>query len=145
MLYGEKMPNRTEGWENRLREFLQIAATLPFERGSHCCATFAGRCVEIMQEREVLPEFRGDYKTKEDAYKFLKEKGYTGLSSIADKILGKPLENVRFAKRGDVVLVVQEGQEALGIVDLTGRNVLTVGLQGLVSYPLSQIVAAWEV
>lgn len=144
------MPShKKQGWESRLSKFIDEMRDRPFKHGVHDCAFFSGRCAEIMTGRDFTTEFIGDYDSKKEAYKFLKKLGYAGLSAIPERKLGVALSSPKFAKRGDAVLIKHEvdgeTEEALGIVDLSGRKVVTVGLDGLLYFRMEYWVKAWEI
>lgn len=144
-LHGVKMPKRLQGWEKALSDFIEEMRLKPFKRGAHDCAMFAGRCAEVMTGEDFTSEFLGDYTTKKEAYEFLKKIGYDGLAAIAIEKLGAPLENKNFAGRGDAVLIEYDTEEALGIIDLTGKRAVTVGKDGLIYFDLKHCVKAWKI
>jgi hypothetical protein len=94
---------------------------------------------------DTTSEFKGPYKTKKEAYEFLKKIGYEGLAAIPNKLLGPPLPSPAYAGRGDGVLIVVDGEEALGIIDLSGRRAVSVDLNGLRFYEMKYVVTAWKV
>lgn len=134
---------KTEGWESRLAKYFDEMRDKPFKRGSHDCALFAGNCVDIMTETDTTSEFRQPYKTLKEALKMLKEMGYEDLSAIANKKLGEPLSNPAYAQRGDCVLIQIDDQQALGIVDLSGRKAITIGKEGFIYFGMENWVKVW--
>lgn len=137
---------KTEGWESRLNAYFEQMRLVPFKRGRHDCALFAGHCIDIMTEHNTTAEFLAKpYKTKKEAFEMLKALGYDDLAAIADKKLGEPLPAPGYAQRGDCVLIEHEGQQALGIVDLSGRRAVTIGKDGFMFYPMKNWVKAWKV
>lgn len=139
------MTNKTQGWEKRLADYLFEVKDKPFKRGAHDCALFAGRCVDIMTGSDTVTEFLHPYESRAEAYEMLKTLGYDGLEAIANKKLGEPLPLVSYAGRGDCVLLKVDDHEALGIVDLSGRFAVTIGLKGLVHMPPAYWEKAWKV
>jgi hypothetical protein len=140
---------KTQGWELRLSAYIHKMKDEPFKRGKHDCALFAGVCADIMTGKDFTSKFRRPYKTKEQAYEFLKQLGYEGLAAIPNKLIGPPLPAPGYAQRGDGVLIEVEAEgdvhEALGIVDMTGRRAVTVGKNGLVFYDMKYWKAAWRI
>jgi hypothetical protein len=140
---------KTQGWEVRLSEYIDKVRNEPFKRGVHDCALFAGVCADIMTGQDFTSQFRKPYKTKEQAYEFLKQLGYEGLAAIPNKLIGPALPAPAYAQRGDGVLIEVEidgvRQEALGIVDMTGRRAVTVGKDGLVYYKMEHWKMAWRI
>lgn len=140
------MTKKTQGWEIRLNAYFEEMRQKPFKRGRHDCALFAGHCVDIMQETNVTSEFKqSPYRTKKEAFEMLKSMGYDDLAAIATRKLGEPLPAPVYAGRGDCVLIEHDDQEALGIVDLSGRQAVTIGKNGFVFYPMKNWVKGWKV
>ena len=98
-----------------------------------------------MTGADYATEYRNKYKTKKEAFKLLKEKGFDGLKEIALGKLGEPYNNINFAKRGDVVTLKCKEGISLGIIDLSGRMAVTTGEEGLTYYPKNQWIEAWAV
>lgn len=140
------MTNKTQGWEMRLDKYFEEMRLVPFKRGRHDCALFAGFCVDIMTGGDTTSEFlQTPYKSRKEAFEMLKALGYDDLSAIATKKLGEPLPAPAYAQRGDCVLIQHDDQQALGIVDLSGRKAITIGKEGFVFYPMKNWVTAWKV
>lgn len=136
---------KTQGWEKRLAEYIQSVRFQKFDYKVHNCAMFAGRCVDVMTGADYTSEFIGQYKTRGEAYAFLKSAGYNDLEAIPRKFFGDPLPHVSYAQRGDVALIHNNDMFALGIVSLSGQTVLSVGVNGLVHLPLSEALEVWRV
>lgn len=140
------MTNKTQGWEIRLNNYFEEMRNVPFKRGVHDCALFAGHCIDIMTETDTTSEFKETpYMTREQAFEMLRSMGYDDLSAIADKKLGISLRSPAYAGRGDCVLIQHDDHEALGIVDLSGKRAITIGKDGFVFYPFKNWVKAWKV
>lgn len=136
---------KTEGWESRLADYFDKMHDKPFKRGVHDCALFAGNCIDIMTGRDTTSEFRQPYKTRKEAFQMLKEMGYDDLAAIANKKLGDPLPSPAYAQRGDCVLIESDDQQALGIVDLSGRKAVTIGKEGFIYFGMDKWATAWRV
>lgn len=129
----------------RLTEYIEKMRLVPFKRGVHDCALFAGNCIDIETGLDTTSEFRKPYGTKKAAYELLKKMGYDGLAAVANAKLGEALPSPFYAGRGDCVLIEYEGEEALGIVDMTGRRAVTVGKDGLKFYDMKYWSKGWSV
>lgn len=136
---------RIQGWETLLADFIESVRNEPFKRGRHDCAVFAGRCVDLITGKNLTGEFIGTYQSRKKAYDLLKRMGLVDLESLATDRLGEPMPSTAYAGRGDVILVEYEGEDALAIVDLSGRFALTVGKDGLARYPRKYWSKAWKV
>lgn len=136
---------KKQGWEKRLADYIYEMRLEPFKRGVHDCAVFAGNCIEVMTGENVTSDYVAKYKNRKEGYDFLKALDVDGLAGIATKTLGEPLPSPSYAMRGDVVFIEIDEQEALGIVDLSGRRAVTVGKDGLAYYPMKHWTKAWKV
>ena len=136
---------KKQGWEVRLSEYFDKMRNVPFKRGEHDCALFAGNCADVMTGLDFTSDFRKPYKTREQAYEFLKTLGYEGLAAIPNRLIGPPLPSPAYAQRGDGVLIEFGGEESLGIVDMSGKKAVTVGKDGFVFYDMKYWVKAWRI
>ena len=123
---------RVDRWEIRLAEAIEAARHRPFQWGVHDCATWAMDVRFALTGDDMAADWRGRYRTANGAAKFMRKQGYADLREAAMDKLGAPLETVRLAQRGDVLLD-PEG-EALGIC--AGRIGLFLTEGGLTDRPL---------
>lgn len=114
----------------------------PFTWGEFDCCLFAADAVELMTGNDFAVDFRGKYNTKLGAARALKRYGQGDIISTVTAKLGEP-KPVMLVKRGDVVLVDNNGDPALGIC--LGNCVSVVTAVGLCSLELSHIKKVWEV
>ena len=136
---------RYQDWQSKLSRIIEASRHKTFQRGLHDCALFAGSCIETMTGEDFTSEFVSNYSTREQAYDLLASLGYDNLEAVANAKLGAPYETVKFAQRGDCVLVEYEGHDALAIVDLSGKQAVTTGANGLVFYKREFWAKAWKV
>lgn len=139
------MTQKTEGWEIRLNDLIESRRAIPFKRGVNDCVLFAADAVRIMTGHNFRPANMPEYKTREQAVEYLKTLGYANYEAAATDKLGEKMSSPAFAGRGDCVLIEFEGEQALGIVDLSGRRAVTIGKKGLTQYDPKYWVAAWKV
>lgn len=134
---------RVENWVERLDAVFSDAAARPFAWGSHDCCLFAARCVEAMTGEHPMPDAVGAYKTKTGAYRWLKREFGT-VRQMLELLLDAPC-NPNFAKRGDLALF-EKGQDfAIGVIDLSGEQVLCVDESGTYYIHKSLATAFWTV
>lgn len=119
---------------------IERARELPFRWGSHDCSLFACDVVEKLTGVDHGKDFRGRYKTERGAARMIRDRG--GLRKIATDALGSEIPPLT-AQRGDVVMAVENGREALGIC--IGEKCAFVGIDGLTFQPMARVVAAWRV
>lgn len=130
---------RVRGWEDILAAEVEAARRAPFIWGQHDCALWA------MSVRAKLlgidaPDWAGRYATRIGAFRHLRKVGYENLTAAGLAIMGNPLPNPLFARRGDVVLT-----DAVGIC--IGLQFVTPleGRDGLAAYPVKSASLAWRV
>lgn len=106
---------------------------------------FASDAVLAMTGTDIATNFRGKYSAAEGAF------GILGQDDVGDfaarelaaqgfKEIGK-----MFAQRGDLALINNGGNEALGIVSLDGTEVWAAGEFKLERVPYSEILRAWRI
>lgn len=139
---------RHQDWPTRLGGYLQSQAHLPFAYGVNDCCLFVAGAVQAMTGVDLAADnFRGKYKTKISAHKALKRFGGGGLVSMMDEFVRRGyFEEVKplYAGRGDVVLIVINGVESLGVVDLIGTHVVATGPDGVARLPLALAPRGWK-
>lgn len=141
---------RKHDWELKLDALIVSRETEPFSRGGHDCALFACDCIEAITGTDPGKWFRGRYKTKRGAASALKKYGGT-LAEVADSIMadcGFVEVPPTKAQRGDMVLIEHDKSQALGIVDMSGANIVFAdqGLEvGVARTPITNATKAWRV
>lgn len=140
---GPLMLTRREDWPSRLAAALEEARDKPFRWGSHDCGLFAADCVLAMTGTDPAALYRGQYDDEAGARETMQRLSGGGLRAAWTAALGPAMNNVRMAKRGDVVLVEVGGVEATGVV--VGSRVACLSEAGLAMVPAHRIVAAWSV
>lgn len=129
---------RKEGWEGRLNAVIDNSLQTPFEWGRHDCSLFAMRCTDAVYGTEIEGKHCGRYKTARGAAGRVKRAG-----GFNGALTGEGFTSLAtaFAQRGDLVVVDQDGREALGVV-LSGR-IAAVGIDGLVFIPMDRAIEVW--
>ncbi len=130
---------RVDGWPEILHAEIESARDKPFVWGKCDCCLFAANVVMAMTGNDYASEFRGKYNTAKGSAKALIKYGHKTLSST----MNEKLPSVRFPKRGDVVMAIVSGEEALGIC--IGAMCVFKAPDGVVQMPVCDIAAAWEV
>ena len=145
---GERM--RIPDWDKRLARRLHEAGRIPFEWGTHDCATwsFDTRDILIGKENREADRWRGKYQSAGGAWKIMRRSGWPDLKAMGRSILGEPMANPLMAKRGDICLFpsgrIADGMDwAFGIC--AGSAIATTGLAGGTLEELSEAALAWEV
>lgn len=122
---------RLQRWPDRLAAFVDSRRALPFAWGSNDCCSFAIDAVEAITGRRVWDVTWTD---EAGARAVIEEAG--GLIAAVSSALGRPGQNWREARRGDVVLAEQPepygdmGRDGLMIcvgTDLAGPSAAGLG------------------
>jgi hypothetical protein len=146
-----KVRVRPENWDTiHFHQFLEQRANMPFKWGSNDCALFAADGIQAITGIDIASAFRDKYTTQAGAMAAIKE--ITGGTTVADAAAFcaasseyfEELTHPLMAKRGDLVIVDNDGQSIAGLVHLTGRHVVTVTESGLARLPITAILRAWH-
>lgn len=138
---------RVKTWKDDFVAYIHANVDTPFDFGTHDCCLTACDMLKAITGEDPAKSFRGTYNGPVECYVTLKKHG--GVEAIADKICAergweeiKPL----FASKGDLVMI-EAGNEryALGVVDLSGKEIIAAGPIGLSRKPLSDAVKAWRI
>lgn len=139
---------RFSDWPQRLDAYLRSADGRPFSWGRNDCALFMANGLAEQTGIDIAAPFRGRYRSAAGSARVLKSLGAGDLAGTLDRLLtgcGAHVIAPAYAQRGFPVLVDIDGLQAAGLVDLSGRQVVTVAPAGPVRLPLSRIVSAWGV
>lgn len=137
------MTRKTQGWENRLIEYLNVAARTGFRPGTFDCAMFFAGAVEAMTGIDFAEQYRGKYKTIDGGLDMLNDRGYLDHLTYVETLFEEWPSPI-YAQRGDGAAILDErGHPALGIVQ--GEKIYAMGLTGLGLRPLSDAVKAFKI
>lgn len=132
---------RVHHWEEILQTAFSAAGERPFVWGHHDCATWA---FDLRRDLTLGPDhaalWRGRYSTPIGSQRILRKLGWQNFEDGARALLGKPLADQRFARRGDLVL--GGTPEAFGIV--FGAKAAFLAPKGLVYLQISACRLAWR-
>jgi hypothetical protein len=120
-LHTQIMP-RLEGWESRFAAALDQARTRPFDAREWNCALFARACVQAITGREIPARLSRNLESTVDTH-----------FPRIERALARP---------GDVVLA-EIPHKTLGVC--TGRYATFLGVSGLYSIPMSEVLICWKV
>jgi hypothetical protein len=146
-------------WPELLHDYIERKRYAPFVWGKNDCCLFACDAVFEMTGFDLAIDFRDAYDSALSAVramrKFVAADSGKG-SPETDHLVGALAEKIAaqhsiqeipvlMAQRGDVVLLLAERGESLGIVGLRGHIAHAPGPAGIVDVPLSQCVKAWRI
>lgn len=131
---------RIESWPEALIDFIESRRNTPFEWGVQDCTLFAADAVLATTGIDLASEYRGAYSSQFGAARIVSDAG--GFRTLVSNKLGSEI-NPKLAQRGDLVLIIQNGSEALAVC--IGSEMIAAGYEGLVMKPMSEAVTAWRV
>jgi hypothetical protein len=142
---------RIEHWATRAyHQFLLSRAKTPFAWGVNDCCLFPADGILAITGIDVAVDFRGKYSTQAAAFATIKT--VTGGSTVNDaasyvatKFGMTEYSTPLLAHRGDLVTLEDGGNLIAGLVHLNGRDVVTVGENGVVRCSLRAAIRAWRV
>ncbi len=143
------MLTRRADWATRLHNFLSERGADRFAYGRVDCCLWVADAVLGMTGIDPAAPLRGRYRSLREARVLMRE--YAGRPSVAAVVAAITAEHKMpeipplTAQRGDVVLVSRSRDYSLGLLDLNGRDILSVGRDGLLRLSLSRAARAWRV
>lgn len=129
------MAARVPNWESKLAQFVESNASTPFKWGSHDCATFACKCIEVVTGVYPIQE-RWASKTK--AMRLMTERSLMDRASDCFEQI-----DINLAKRGDLVATMTEDGIALGI--FMSPVAVFASKNGLSIRRRRELLKAWKV
>lgn len=135
------MLRRYNDWPERLAEFTKGAERRLFRYGEWDCAMLSADCVRVLTGEDLAAEFRDQYDSAESAAYAIAKSGHGNLRDMVSAKL--PEIEPLMAQRGDVVMIEQDGTDALGIC--VGIEIIAAGPDGLTRLPITAALAAWRV
>lgn len=144
---------RLSDWATRLDAYIAAAASMPFSYNSAMgldCCRFTFGAIHAQTGKAIGLSFAGTYSTKREALATMTRYcGKPSLSMSINKLMnehGFDHTPVMYAKRGDAVLAPNGPRtHFFGILDLNGRDVLSVGEYGVRRVPVSIRCRAWRI
>jgi hypothetical protein len=140
---------RFPDWPIRLEAFLTRHWTDSFTYGTRDCCLFPCSAIEVMTGTDPAATFRGSYTTRAGALQAMRE--YCGSPSVrrlAERVteaFGMPSVPALRLGRGDLALIKRPRDYSLGIVNLTGQQIVVAGWSGLERIPLAGAIKGWRV
>ncbi|MGE3623597.1 MAG: hypothetical protein AB7H77_06990 [Bdellovibrionales bacterium] len=136
---------RQTGWELKFSAFLKECAKKPFQWGQHDCAVFPAGAVYAITGFDPACTLRGAYDDRAGADRIIAKHG--SVEALFTSCVGfEPHDNWKRAKRGDVVLFMQDGAITGGVVDDSGQAIAAPGIgeTGLLRIMLSEAIKIWS-
>lgn len=131
---------RQQTWDVDLMAFIESRRKTLFRWGVHDCTMFAADCALAMTSMDPARLYRGSYSTQRGASRIIGRFG--SLRGLVNANMGPEIP-ILMARRGDWVMIQQDGREALGVC--IGAKIVAAGVNGLVQLPLAEGITAWRV
>ena len=144
---------RTKTWEQDFAAWITDVHLnpQPFAWGVTDCCLFVASGVQAITGVDLAADMRGKYDSQASAFALIQS--LSGGSTVADMLAyvadgnaltewPKPL----FARRGDLVTIPnEEGELVAGIVSDNGKDVLSMGTDGVTNLSIQKVTRAWKV
>lgn len=147
-----KRIKRNRDWRPALVAYLNRSARQPFRPGGHDCALFAAGAVEAMTGTDFARRYRSKYRSLAKGQAILRKRGYADHVDMVAQLLpeivskdGNRAPMPIMAQEGDIAVVPQGDEMALGVVQGSMVYVLRPGHLGLGLVPLTDAVRAFRV
>ncbi len=140
---------RLNDWPERL--LLVLSEAGPFRWGRCDCVLFACDAVTALVGQDLGERFRGRYKTALGAASQIHRYGGGGLEAAVEKMVrDECIEevSVKFAQRGDVVMVDLDAGEGIAgpaLAVCVGAEIAFIGLDGLGFTSVDRARRAWAI
>lgn len=145
------MLTRVPKWPAALDAFLLANAAREFQYGDWDCCLFVADAIQAMTGTDIAAKFRGEYESRKEALQVGEEFcGAASIKAIVESVTAEygmePIP-MNLARRGDMVAISrQNGRDlSLGIVSLTGRDILIAGKVGWGPIHIERGARAWRV
>jgi uncharacterized protein DUF6950 len=140
---------RFPDWQARLSQFLYLYRNRSFRYGDWDCCLFAADAIQVMTGADLAEGFRGTYNSRSTAYALLKANfGGPSVRAFAQYAAAKHgMEQVAisYGRRGDMALIRRARDYSLGIISMTGKEIVVLRARTLMTIPLSYGLLAWHV
>jgi hypothetical protein len=141
---------RLPNWQSALSDFERLHREDRFVYGSWDCCTFVCDVILCMTGVDPAADFRGRYGTRAEALERIRNAtGTISVRKIAEHVtarLGMPRAESGMLQRGDLALIRRGKRDySLGIIALSGLDVMVVSPIGLMRIPLSMALSGWHV
>jgi len=134
---------RISGWDRALEDIATAHVSITPEWGISDCLMTAAEAIEAVIGENPLAEFRGKYKTEAGAARKMRANGCENVRDVFENYLKLEPVNRFAARRGDVGVMLINGEYVAGFISGTGFAVKQP--KGLAFYPVTEIEQAYRV
>jgi len=134
---------RVPGWDRALEDLATAHVSIIPEWGVSDCLMTAADAIKAVIGEDPLAKFRGKYKTEAGAARKMRANGCENVKDVFENYLQLEPVNRFVARRGDVGVMLINGEYAAGFISGTGFAVKQTN--GLAFYPVTDIEQAYKV
>jgi hypothetical protein len=142
------MLSRFPDWQERLARFFALHRNRPFRYGQWDCCLFAADALREITGVDIAADLRGRYTSRRAAYDLIRNTvqrpSVRAVAERAALLHGMPEVPITYARRGDMALIPRARDYSLGIVSLTGKEIVVLRARTLMTLPLSYGLLAWH-
>lgn len=134
---------RADGWDRAVEEIATRHMSVIPEWGASDCLMTVADAMLVVVGPTPLEQFRGRYKTEAGAARKMRQNGCANVKDAFEKFLGLEPVNRLSARRGDVGVMLINGEYAAGFV--CGSGFAVKQPHGLTFFPVTEIDQAYKV
>jgi phage gp36-like protein len=135
---------RVDGWEIKLEDALQDAASKPYIMGKTDCFLSTANVVQSVTGEDIMADWRGDYKTLKEAARIIKAASYESAVHWLDNVTDGRVAASK-ARRGDIVATQTDRVIPSVGICAGDKAVIFVHDVGAVFVPMNTIEEAWRI
>lgn len=134
---------RADGWDRAIEEIATRHMAIIPEWGASDCLMTVADAMRAVVGATPLEQFRGRYKTEAGAARKMRQNGCANVKDAFETFLGLEPVNRLSARRGDVGVMLINGEYAAGFV--CGSGFAVKQPHGLTFFPVTEIDQAYKV
>lgn len=135
--------DRPSGWDRQLEDVASAHVTIVPEWGRSDCLMTVADAIKAVVGIDPLKQFRGKYKTEAGAARKMRQNGCDSVRDVFETFLQLEPVNRLSARRGDVGVMIINGEYCAGFVCSLGFAVKQP--HGLSFFPVTDIEQAYKV
>ncbi|MBB5700683.1 hypothetical protein FHS76_000526 [Ochrobactrum daejeonense] len=134
---------RVPGWDRALEDVATAHIDIAPEWGKSDCLLTAADAIFAVTGIDPLAKFRGKYKTEKGAARKMLKNGCENVRDVFEKYLDLEPVNRFAARRGDVGVMIINGEYTAGFI--CGSGFAVKQPHGLTFFPITEIEQAYKV
>nr|WP_313023125.1 hypothetical protein [Brucella intermedia] len=135
--------DRVPGWDRALEDLATAHVSIAPEWGVSDCLMTAADAIKAVSGDDPLSQFRGKYKTEAGAARKMRANGCENVKHVFESYLQLEPVNRLSARRGDVGVMLINGEYVAGFI--CGSGFAVKQPHGLAFFPVTDIEQAYRV